>query len=155
MPSISYHEQSFFKNYFFLSIPWIKFSHLFDDFKCSHPHYIFHRSLTWGSHSHFLQVWYTTNRSYGWNIIRLNTSFCFSPYCSNPPYLFFFPLLSMICILLVVFHMRYSLFMITNGICNIKIFHLVGEMCSWFPQGLDSSISLPQAFVHPTKVFVL
>jgi hypothetical protein len=35
----------------------------------------------------------------------------------------------MICILLVVFHMWYSPFMITNGICNIKAFHLVNEMC--------------------------
>lgn len=43
--------------------------------------------LTWGSHSHFLQVWYTTRNSFGWNIVRLNTSLCFPPYYSNPPYL--------------------------------------------------------------------
>ncbi len=40
MHSILYHKQPFFKSYNLLLIPWIGFSHLFDNFMCAHPHYL-------------------------------------------------------------------------------------------------------------------
>jgi hypothetical protein len=41
MPSIPYHEQPISKSCDLLPIPWIKISHLFNDFMRAYPHYIF------------------------------------------------------------------------------------------------------------------
>jgi len=40
MPSIPYHGQPIFRSYNLLPIFWINISHLFDDFRCAHQHYI-------------------------------------------------------------------------------------------------------------------
>jgi hypothetical protein len=56
-----------------------QFSHLFDDSMHAHPHYIFLRFSTWGSHNHFIGIKYTTKGCIGRNVVCSSSPLRSSP----------------------------------------------------------------------------
>jgi len=90
MPSILYHKQPFFKSCDLFLMHWIDFSHLFSNFMCVHPHYIFHRPLNIRISQSFHSNPIHNGRSFGWNIVCINTSLHFPPHHNSPPYLCFY-----------------------------------------------------------------
>jgi len=86
--------------------------------------------LTWGSHSHFVDIRYMTRGPIGRNVVYSNSLSRFSPYSSSTPYLCF-PFLgkwytcSKSCV-----RCGSYVFMITKGIINIRSSNAANKVCS-------------------------
>ncbi len=111
--------------------------------------------MTWGSHSHFVSVRYTTREFIRRNIVYYGSPLHFSCYNNSPPYLCF-PFLgkwytyNRSCI-----KCDFYLFTIATGIINIRAFNAAIEMYSLVFIGVRPLYIFPPIFLTLNSSFYI
>ncbi len=94
------------------------------------PIVFFSSFSTWGSHSHFVRIMYTTRGPIGRNVVYFGSPSRSLPYNNNPPYLCFHFIGGWYTYSRFYIRCGFYFFMIVTKVFNIRIFNVANEMCS-------------------------
>jgi hypothetical protein len=128
-PSIWCHSQHFFKVTVFFQYFGSIFLIYLTILCMPIPIIFFLGFLTWAFHSHFVEVKYMTRGPIGRSVVYSNSPLRFFPYNNNSPYLCF-PFEKWYEYSRFRIRCGFYFFMIVARLFNIRVFSIVGEVCS-------------------------
>jgi hypothetical protein len=110
--------------------------------------------LTWGFHSHFVGVRYTTKGPIERNVVHFGSHSCSLPYSINPPYLCFPFTHEWYAYSRSYIKCDFLFFSIAIGIFNIRAFSVANEMYNFIYKGWTTLYHFLLVFLLLIQVFV-
>ncbi len=117
--------------------------------------WLFSSFLTWGCHSHFVRVKYTTRGPIKKNIVSFNSPLHSSPYITSHPTCVFHLLANDTHIIGPTSDVILVFLWLQKKFSTLMLSVQPMKCVTWFPRGLDHFISLPPNFLTPNLGFCI
>jgi hypothetical protein len=112
------------------------------------PIVFFSSFLTWGSHSHFVEIMYMTRGPIGRNVVCSRSPSCSLPYSNSPPYLCFPFIGGWYTYSRSYIRCGFYFFMIVPRVFSIGVFNGANEMCSLIITWVGPLYIIPLCFSY-------
>jgi hypothetical protein len=129
-PSIRCHSQPFLRAMIFAQFFGLYFPICLTILHMPIPTVFSPSFLTWGFHSHFVEIRYTIGGPIGRNVVCFSSPSCSSPYSTNPPYLCFLFLGRWYTYSRSHIKCGFCIFTIIKRVINIRFVNVANEVCS-------------------------